>query len=199
MSAGLGNSYGHPDPEALRLYAEQGATVSRTDVHGTVIIEAEASGAYTVRVERGDGAQPRPTPVPPAPAPAPPAPVPAPTPAPAPPPPAPSAPPSSWSGPLPAATVVSGRPTCSASLFPSIAACVNNITGSPSALCRNSRFRCSLTASGTCSGNEGVHCWKCPGPLCNPLTAPQFSTAGAATCIATEMPEEWLIRLGQPI
>ena len=81
VSAGQGNVYGHPDPAALQLYADNGARVYRTDVQGTVIIEAEASGAYTVRVERGEGAQPPPAapmpglPPPPAPAPPPPPPV----------------------------------------------------------------------------------------------------------------------------
>jgi beta-lactamase superfamily II metal-dependent hydrolase len=78
VSAGQGNVYGHPDAAALQLYADNGARVYRTDVQGTVIIEAEASGAYTVRVERGEGAQPPPA----APVPRPPA-----APAPAPPPP----------------------------------------------------------------------------------------------------------------
>jgi beta-lactamase superfamily II metal-dependent hydrolase len=50
VSAGLGNSYGHPDPQALSLYGAQGATVYRTDLQGTVVIEAQLSGAYTVRV-----------------------------------------------------------------------------------------------------------------------------------------------------
>ena len=70
VSAGLGNSYGHPDAEALRLYADAGATVYRTDTNGTVVVEAQASGTYTVRVERGEGAQP-PTAPTPAPAPTP--------------------------------------------------------------------------------------------------------------------------------
>jgi hypothetical protein len=50
VSAGQENAYGHPDPAALRLYADNGAQVYRTDVHGTVIVEAEPSGRYTVRV-----------------------------------------------------------------------------------------------------------------------------------------------------
>jgi competence protein ComEC len=79
VSAGAGNSYGHPDPAALQLYANAGAQVFRTDFHGTVVIEAQISGAYTVRVERGEGAQPPPGPMP--------APTPGPTPTPPPPPP----------------------------------------------------------------------------------------------------------------
>ena len=66
ISAGPGNSYGHPDRRALALYGAQNATVYRTDLQGTVIVEAQLSGAYTVRVERGEGAEP--PPAPPAPA-----------------------------------------------------------------------------------------------------------------------------------
>jgi competence protein ComEC len=84
VSAGQGNSCGHPDREALLLYAEHGATVYRTDVNGSVVVEAQRSGAYTVRVERGEGAQPPPAAPGPSPAPAP-SPVPTPTPTPAPP------------------------------------------------------------------------------------------------------------------
>jgi len=71
VSAGAGNSYGHPDQAALQLYAAAGAQVYRTDLHGTIIVEAQNSGAYTVRVERGEGAQPPPAPTPPTPAPGP--------------------------------------------------------------------------------------------------------------------------------
>ena len=96
VGAGVGNTYGHPDSTALRLYAEAGARVFRTDFHGTVIVEAQTSGAYTVRVERGEGAQPPPGPMPvPAPAPIaalPPAPAPL-LPPPPPPAPAPTPPP----------------------------------------------------------------------------------------------------------
>ena len=61
VSAGLDNVYGHPDAAALRLYAEAGATVYRTDLNGTVVIEVDAMGAYTVHVERGEGARPPPS------------------------------------------------------------------------------------------------------------------------------------------
>jgi competence protein ComEC len=85
VSAGRDNQYGHPTPEALKLYADAGAVVYRTDLHGSVVIDAEPSGRFTVRVER-DGAQPPPTPAPvPAPNPQPsPSPAPAPSPNPAP-------------------------------------------------------------------------------------------------------------------
>jgi hypothetical protein len=64
IGVGAGNTYGHPDQAALQLYANASATVYRTDQHGTVIVEAQPSGAYTVRVERGEGAQPPPAPAP---------------------------------------------------------------------------------------------------------------------------------------
>ena len=153
VSAGLKNSYGHPDAQALALYAAQGAAIYRTDLQGTVIIEAQLSGAYTVRVERGEGAQPPPPPEPPTPAP----PVPPPPTPPAPPPAPPSGPPSSWSGPLPPRSSGS-HPICQAPL-PPIAACVNNLTGPPQAVCDDRAFSCS-TGSGTCSGHGGVYCWR---------------------------------------
>lgn len=60
VSAGAGNSYGHPDRAALDLYTNAGARVYRTDINGTVIVEAQSTGTYTVRVERGDRAEPPP-------------------------------------------------------------------------------------------------------------------------------------------
>ena len=56
-----GNSYGHPHADALALYQSQGATVYRTDQHGTVVVEAQRSGQYRIAVERGQGARPPPT------------------------------------------------------------------------------------------------------------------------------------------
>jgi competence protein ComEC len=60
ISVGQNNSYGHPRPEALRRYAESGSTVFRTDVNGTIVVEARATGEYQIRVERGEGAKPSP-------------------------------------------------------------------------------------------------------------------------------------------
>ena len=77
-------------------------------------------------------------------------------------------PPRTYPGPLPNP---SSSNTCSASLFPSIVTCVNVQVGAPSALCRGGEYSCSQNRSGTCSQNGGVHCWVCPGPLCDPLTA----------------------------
>ena len=58
ISAGRDNGYGHPSAGALRLYAERGSTTFRTDVNGTVLVEAATSGGYRIRVERGEGARP---------------------------------------------------------------------------------------------------------------------------------------------
>jgi beta-lactamase superfamily II metal-dependent hydrolase len=55
ISAGRNNG---PHPQALRLYAEQGSTILRTDLNGTIVIEAETSGRYAIRVARGDGVRP---------------------------------------------------------------------------------------------------------------------------------------------
>ena len=60
VSAGRNNQYGHPQADALRLYADQGSRVYRTDQHGTIVFEVDNSGRYTVDVERGEGAQPPP-------------------------------------------------------------------------------------------------------------------------------------------
>ena len=58
ISVGGNNSYGHPDPGTLALY--RNAAVYRTDLHGTIVIEAERSGKYTVRTERGEAPRPPP-------------------------------------------------------------------------------------------------------------------------------------------
>lgn len=66
--------------------------------------------------------------------------------------------PSSWTGTLPATSVVNGRPVCQATL-PAQASCINNLTGPPTAICTDRAFSCS-TDSGTCSSHGGVHCWR---------------------------------------
>ncbi len=48
ISAGLGNSYGHPDDEALELYRGVEADIYRTDESGTITVTASADGTYTV-------------------------------------------------------------------------------------------------------------------------------------------------------
>ena len=49
ISVGAGNSYGHPDPWALRYYAVHQARVFRTDLDGTVVVTVDGVGNYEVR------------------------------------------------------------------------------------------------------------------------------------------------------
>lgn len=48
ISVGAGNSYGHPDPWALRYYESGGRIVLRTDRDGDVVITVAADGAYSI-------------------------------------------------------------------------------------------------------------------------------------------------------
>jgi competence protein ComEC len=57
IGVGAGNTYGHPDQSAMQLYANAAAQVFRTDRHGTVIVEAQLAGGYTVKVERWERAR----------------------------------------------------------------------------------------------------------------------------------------------
>ena len=59
ISVGGNNSYGHPDPGTLALY--RNAPVYRIDLHGTIVVEADRSGRYTVHI--GQSEAPRPPPV----------------------------------------------------------------------------------------------------------------------------------------
>jgi hypothetical protein len=100
-------------------FTHQRDTLREVAVHvnGTIIVETQASGAYTVRVERGEEyAQPLPTPAPTPtpPPPTPPTPTPSPSPAPTPAP-TPTVPGSSWTDPLPPRT--SGSHPCARRLF----------------------------------------------------------------------------------
>ena len=60
IGVGEGNSYNHPTDRALRLYRAIGADIYRTDLNGTVVIEAWADGSYTVTPERGEAFVPVP-------------------------------------------------------------------------------------------------------------------------------------------
>lgn len=51
ISVGEDNTYGHPEPETLALYASVGADVYRTDRSGTVVVSATADGRYTVNAQ----------------------------------------------------------------------------------------------------------------------------------------------------
>lgn len=52
IGVGANNPYGHPNAEALALYAGVGAAVWRTDRHGTVTVTVKPDGRYTVRTEK---------------------------------------------------------------------------------------------------------------------------------------------------
>jgi competence protein ComEC len=52
VSVGAKNGYGHPHAEAMLLYAN--ATVYRTDLHGTIVVEADRSGACTVHTRQAE-------------------------------------------------------------------------------------------------------------------------------------------------
>lgn len=49
ISAGARNSYGHPAPQVELLWTAGGARVYRTDLHGTIQIDATRDGRFTVR------------------------------------------------------------------------------------------------------------------------------------------------------
>lgn len=67
ISAGKGNTYGHPHRAALRRYATSGRRVLRTDRHGDVVITVAPTGCYRVTTARR--AQNLPAVCPPAPVP----------------------------------------------------------------------------------------------------------------------------------
>ncbi len=48
ISVGASNSYGHPDPWAMRYYRSRRRTVLRTDQDGTVIVTVNREGDYTL-------------------------------------------------------------------------------------------------------------------------------------------------------
>ena len=52
VSVGAGNSYGHPDPWALRYYSALGAAVYRTDLQGIIEIAGAKDGTFEVATER---------------------------------------------------------------------------------------------------------------------------------------------------
>lgn len=52
ISAGVGNSYGHPTPEAMERLTAVGATIYRTDEDGSITAESSGHG-WTVSTERG--------------------------------------------------------------------------------------------------------------------------------------------------
>jgi competence protein ComEC len=60
INVGQNNGYGHPDPRALELYTSQRSEVHRTDLHGTIVVEAERSGKYTIRQDHPESTRPQP-------------------------------------------------------------------------------------------------------------------------------------------
>ena len=57
------NNYGHPTSEALALYKKAGAAIYRTDLNGTVTVQVQPEGQFTLSAEKGLGATPQTPPV----------------------------------------------------------------------------------------------------------------------------------------
>ncbi len=51
-SVGADNRYGHPHPATVAMYRRHGATLYRTDHHGSVVIEAAPDGSFSLTTER---------------------------------------------------------------------------------------------------------------------------------------------------
>jgi|SoiMethySBSTD1v2_1073268.scaffolds.fasta_scaffold08548_2 hypothetical protein len=64
---------------------------------------------------------------------------------------------STWTGTLPNRTTGS-HPVCQAAL-PATAVCLNDLTGTPQAICEDRRYSCSADA-GVCLSHGGVYCWR---------------------------------------
>jgi len=54
ISVGEGNTYGHPTEEALGRLTDLGATIYRTDIHGTIKLTFDGKG-YAESTEKGQG------------------------------------------------------------------------------------------------------------------------------------------------
>lgn len=54
ISAGAGNSYGHPHPAAMRYYCAGNRRVYRTDRNGDISIRVDSTGVYQVYMQRVD-------------------------------------------------------------------------------------------------------------------------------------------------
>ena len=63
ISAGAGNSYGHPTASVLARLKASGAKVYRTDLDGTVNIKTDGK-SWQIETERDDGSKAAPTPAP---------------------------------------------------------------------------------------------------------------------------------------
>lgn len=53
ISAGAGNSYEHPHPEALALWGSRSRVILRTDLEGTIAMRGCRDGSFRVRSSRG--------------------------------------------------------------------------------------------------------------------------------------------------
>lgn len=53
IPVGARNRYGHPSPGVVALWSAVGATVMRTDQHGTIEIQADSTGHFTVSTALG--------------------------------------------------------------------------------------------------------------------------------------------------
>ena len=64
ISVGTGNAYGHPAPLTVARWQDAGARLYRTDLDGTVIVQANRNGSYVVLNELAGpaGVTPGPTP-----------------------------------------------------------------------------------------------------------------------------------------
>ena len=63
ISAGTGNTYGHPTANVLARLKASGAKVYRTDLNGTVSVKTDGK-TWLVESERGDGTKAAPAPKP---------------------------------------------------------------------------------------------------------------------------------------
>ncbi|MBX2796956.1 MAG: DNA internalization-related competence protein ComEC/Rec2 [Myxococcales bacterium] len=58
VSVGAHNRYGHPHPEVLARLEAASATVLRTDLHGTIVVEVGPQGDWSVQLSRSHASPP---------------------------------------------------------------------------------------------------------------------------------------------
>ncbi len=49
ISVGANNTYGHPDPMALRYYGTHQRKIYRTDLDGTIVVTVDSAGEYVIK------------------------------------------------------------------------------------------------------------------------------------------------------
>jgi competence protein ComEC len=64
ISAGRGNTFGHPTPEVLERLARIGAEIFRTDLDGQITVETDGRTLQVGTFTGGFGEPPRPSPAP---------------------------------------------------------------------------------------------------------------------------------------